>query len=210
MIEKYIDILTWNRKDHFELYSTFNQPFFGFSTHIPCSKAYEYCKTNNRSFYLYYVHKILCAINAIENFRLRIVDGKVALFDTIHVSPTVGREDNTFGFSFMHYNSNFDPFEAASKIEIERVKVASGLCLSENTWRIDTIHFSAVPWIDFTMVQHAGVTGGNDSCPKVSVGKLINENGTYLLPVSLHAHHALADGYHAGRFYTLLEALLNH
>jgi chloramphenicol O-acetyltransferase type A len=209
MIEKYIDIATWKRKDHFELYSTLNQPFFGFATHIPCTAAYNFCKTNDRSFYLYYVHKILFALNAIENFRLRIVDEKVALFDHIHVSPTVGREDTTFGFAFMPYREDFDQFEAESKLEIERVKAASGLCLSENTWRIDTIHFSAVPWIDFTMVQHAGQIGGKDSCPKISVGKLMNENGKYTLAVSLHAHHALVDGYHAGQFFSILETLLN-
>ncbi len=209
MIEKYIDIATWNRKDHYELYSTFNQPFFGFATHIPCTKSYEYCKTNDRSFYLYYVHKILYAINQIENLKLRIADDKVALYDFIHVSPTVGRPDGTFGFSFMPYHEEFDHFESYSKIEIERVKSASGLCLSENTWRIDTIHFSAVPWIDFTMVQHAGMIGGKDSCPKVSVGKLVNDNGQYNLAISLHAHHALADGLHAGQFFTLLESLLN-
>jgi chloramphenicol O-acetyltransferase type A len=210
MIEKYIDIDTWNRKDHYTLYSSFNQPFFGFSAHVPCTAAYEYCKTNDRSFYLYYLHKILFAVNQIENLRLRIHDDKVALYDEIHVSPTVGREDTTFGFSFMPFEADFDTFEKASKEEIKRVKAATGLCMSQHTWRIDTIHFSAVPWIDFTMVQHAGMVGGKDSCPKVSVGKLTQADGVYKLPVSLHAHHALVDGYHAGQFFELLESYLSN
>ncbi len=206
---KNIDINKWNRKEHFHFFKTFNQPFFGFNTNIDCTEAYHYCKENQISFYLYYLHAALKAINAIENFKMRIVEENVVLFDKINVSPTVGRDDGTFGFSFMEYSESFNVFEQEARAEIDRVKAMTGLCLTDTTERIDTIHFSAVPWIDFTSVQHASFIGGSDSCPKVSVGKMTEAQGTYRLPVSLHAHHALCDGLHAGLFFEKIEQLLS-
>ena len=34
-IEKIIDIATWNRKEHFEHFSAFDDPFFGVTVHVP-------------------------------------------------------------------------------------------------------------------------------------------------------------------------------
>lgn len=36
----------------------------------------------------------------------------------------------------------------------------------------------------------------------------MEKNGPKFLPVSIHLHHALADGYHAGQFYERLEQQL--
>ena len=33
-IEKIIDIATWNRKEHFEHFSAFDDPFFGVTVHV--------------------------------------------------------------------------------------------------------------------------------------------------------------------------------
>ena len=34
-IEKIIDIATWNRKEHFEHFSAFDDPFFGVTVDVP-------------------------------------------------------------------------------------------------------------------------------------------------------------------------------
>jgi chloramphenicol O-acetyltransferase type A len=209
MIKRYIDVATWNRKEHFEFYKNFNEGFYGFTSNVICTEAYEYCKINGKSFYLYYLHKILKVVNEIDHLKMRIEGEKVVLFDTINCGPTVGREDNTFGFSFIEYFELFDQFEEKAKVEIERVKSTSGLCFSNSSGRLDSIHFSAVPWINFTSVSHARMIGSEDNVPKISVGKLSNDNGKYSMPVSIHVHHALVDGYHVGLFFEKLEKELN-
>ena len=36
-IEKIIDLATWNRKEHFEHFSAFDDPFFGVTVHVDLS-----------------------------------------------------------------------------------------------------------------------------------------------------------------------------
>ena len=43
-MKKEIDITNWNRKEHFEFFSAFDEPFFGITTPIECSIAIEKAK----------------------------------------------------------------------------------------------------------------------------------------------------------------------
>lgn len=202
-----IDIDNWKRKDHFRFFNSFDEPFYGISTKIPCTGAYHFCKEKSWSFYKYYLHAALKVINGIEEFRTRIVNDKVFIFDTIHVSPTVLREDKTFGFSFVEFNEDFESFAKAAEIEFERVRGESGL--DPLVSGIDVIHCSALPWVDVTSISHARNYKYKDSCPKVSFGKLVWEKEECWMSVSLHAHHGLADGYHAGLFFEKFQEIMN-
>jgi chloramphenicol O-acetyltransferase type A len=202
-----IDIASWTRKDHYEFFTQFEEPFFGITASIDCTEAYQYVKDNKQSFYLYYLYRALKAANSIENFRYRIVDKKVYLYDVINASPTVNRPDNTFGFSYIDYNEDEAKFNEKAKQIIEKVKHEKGLAPAVSGENV--IHFSALPWIDFTSVSHARSFTFPDSSPKISFGKMTEENGKRKMPVSVHVHHGLADGYHVGLFYEKFQALMN-
>ena len=73
----------------------------------------------------------------------------------------------------------------------------------------NVIHFSAIPWLDFTSISHARSFSHPDSCPKISFGKMTENNGVKEMSVSIHVHHALMDGYHVGLFVEKFQALLN-
>jgi chloramphenicol O-acetyltransferase type A len=72
------------------------------------------------------------------------------------------------------------------------------------------IHFSAIPWLDFTSLSHARSYTFPDSCPKISFGKMkINENGKRTMPMSIHVHHGLVDGLHLGQFVDYFQEIMN-
>ncbi len=204
---KEIDIDTWKRKDHFRFFTQFDEPFYGLVAYVDCTLAYQVCKERSYSFYLFYLHKALCAINSIPEFKTRIIDGKPYLLDQINASPTVLRPDKTFGFSYMVFDWNFEEFQNKAKIEISRVEETSGLDLSINGQ--DVVHCSAVPWIDFTSLSHARPYKFADSCTKISFGKMVLDGSRRKMSVSIHAHHALADGYHVGLFYEYLQKFMD-
>jgi chloramphenicol O-acetyltransferase type A len=205
---KEIDVANWNRKEHFEFFSSMNEPFFGLVQTIDATIAYKHCKRNEISFFSYYLHCALKAINSIENLRYRILEGKPVVFDEIDASATIMREDKTFGFSFMKYNSEFNLFQEIVKDEIMRVQTTSGL-FTRNDFKENLIHFSAIPWVNFTALSHARSFSFPDSCPKVSIGKLIETNERFEFSVAIHAHHGLADGYHLGLFFEAFQQLLD-
>ena len=202
-----LDLTTWNRKEHFLFFKQMEEPFYGITTSIDCTKAYAKAKELGVSFFSYYLHKTLSAVNAIENFRYRIIEDEVYVFDVIDASATIMREDTTFGFSYMPYTENPIDFAQIVQTEIERIQTTTGVFTRE--YPENLIHFSALPWINFSSLSHARSFSWPDSCPKISYGKLLDENGKKTMPISVHVHHGLVDGYHVGLFLDALQQLMN-
>ncbi|WP_118976235.1 chloramphenicol acetyltransferase [Taibaiella koreensis] len=202
-----IDLETWVRKDHYQFFSRFEEPFFGVTVTVDCTAAYRLAKAQGRSFFLHYLYRALKAANRIEPFRYRIAGDKVFHYDQVHASPTINRPDGTFGFAYMDFNEDEVRFYEAALREAEAVKSSTGLVPSVSGQNV--IHFSAIPWLSFTSLSHARCYSFPDSCPKISFGKLSEENGRKTMPVSVHGHHGLMDGYHVGQFVTLFQQLLD-
>jgi chloramphenicol O-acetyltransferase type A len=204
-----LDIENWNRATHFQFFRQFEEPFFGATVEIDCTKAYETAKTLDASFFIYYLHKTLVAVNAIESFRYRISDDKIYVFDQINGSATIGREDGSFGFSLIEYNADFTVFTATASAEIERIQNTTGL-FTRTFEEDNVIHFSAIPWLNFTSLSHARSYTFPDSCPKISFGKMIvAQNGKRTISMSIHVHHGLMDGLHVGQFVDYFQEIMN-
>ena len=204
-----LDIENWPRKEHFHFFRQFEEPFFGATVEIDCTKAYANAKTLKASFFSYYLHKTLKAVNTIEPFRYRISDDQIYICDQINASATIGRKDGTFGFSLIEYDSDFAVFKGITATEIDRIQTTSGLFT--RTFDDDNvIHFSAIPWLDFTSLSHARSYTFPDSCPKISFGKMkIADNDKRSMPMSVHVHHGLMDGFHLGQFVDCFQELMN-
>jgi chloramphenicol O-acetyltransferase type A len=56
------------------------------------------------------MYQSIVAVNAIEEFRYRIEDGKVVSYDKIHCSTTALNANNLFAFAFMPYTDKFEDF----------------------------------------------------------------------------------------------------
>lgn len=206
-MKKKLDVENWERKEHFLFFKNFEEPFFGVTIDLDCTKAYEFCKENGFSFFLFYLHKSLKAANRTDAFKYRIIDDKVFEYDKVNASPTINRHNGTFGFAYMDYFQNFLEFEKAAKEEINRIQNSSGLkpaLAGENV-----IHYSSIPWIKFTSLSHARNFIFKDSCPKISFGKMEEKNGKREMPVSIHVHHALMDGFQVGEFIDSFQHLMD-
>lgn len=205
-----LDLESWPRKEHFHFFRKFEEPFYGATVTIDCTQAYTKAKELNSSFFIYYLHKTLVAVNTIESFRYRICNDQVYIYAQIDASATIGREDGSFGFSFIPYNSDFSIFEKSAITEIDRVKKTTGLFTRSFDEIENLIHFSAVPWLNFTSLSHARSYSFPDSCPKISFGKMItDENGKKSMAMSVHVHHGLIDGLHIGQFVDCFQDIMN-
>jgi chloramphenicol O-acetyltransferase type A len=205
-MKKEIDLINWPRKDHYEFFSQFEEPFFGVTVNIDCTVAYMQAKEKGQSFFLYYLYRALKAANNVEAFRYRIIDKKVFLFDEVHASPTINRPDDTFGFSYMNYNEDEGLFCQHALKVMEEVRQSKGLHSAVSGENV--IHFSAVPWLNFTSLSHARSYSFPDSIPKISFGKMTAHNGVQSMPISIHVHHGLMDGYHVGLFVENFQQLM--
>jgi len=135
----------------------------------------------------------------------RIVDGAVWRYSTIHGGSAVGRSNGTIGFGHYPYQPELLPFVREASVELKRVKGTNDL---ERYAGQDLIRFSVLPWFDFTSISHARNLSGRDSAPLITFGKITEVGDRFTMPVSIHAHHALADGLHVAQFVTQFERYL--
>jgi chloramphenicol O-acetyltransferase type A len=192
-----IDLKTWERAPLYELFGSFSEPFHGVCLRVDCTEAFRYAKDLRISVFLTLLHRSLAAANQVENFRTRIVDGAVWKYTTIHGGSAVGRSTGTIGFGYYVYQPELVAFVREASLEVERVKNRNDL--QRNTGQ-DLIRFSVLPWFDFTSISHARDLATPDSAPRITFGKITETDGRCTMPVSIHVHHALADGLHVAQF----------
>lgn len=205
---KIIDIQSWNRREHYEFFSSFEDPMFGLSTELDCTHAYYKCKSLGIPVYHYYLYLSLKAANAVENFRLRIENDLVVSYEVIHASATEIRHDHSFGFTYLPYSENFEDFSSAITAQKIHIENTTGLNLRSDTSRSNLIHYTTLPWVSFKTISHARFSPKSDSIPKIAFGKFVDQHTSRFLPVAVHAHHGLMDGWHVGQFFQIFQELL--
>lgn len=205
---KTIDLSTWKRKQHFEFFSQFEEPFYGVTIAVDVTIAMRNAKEKGISFFAYYLHKCVLASNQIENFKYRITpENQVVLYDHIGASATLMRSNETFAFSDIPYAQDLDTFAKSIQKETERIEQSESLFPPENPENV--IHYSAIPWLNFSSITHARMFKRKDSVPKISFGKVIEQNEKKTMPVAIYVHHGLVDGLHISRFVDVFQKLLN-
>jgi chloramphenicol O-acetyltransferase type A len=202
-----IDVDNWVRKDHFKFFNQFEEPFFSVCVNVDCTVAYQKAKEQGLSFFLYYLYCSLTAVNQTEAFRYRIIGDEVFVYDDVHASATINRPNGTFGFSYIDYKPTLAEFITGAKQEIERVQATTGLIPATSGENV--IHYSAMPWINFTGLTHARSFSFKESIPKISFGKVTEANGIKSMPVSITVHHGLMDGQQVGQYIDIFQQLLN-
>ncbi|WP_298424693.1 CatA-like O-acetyltransferase [uncultured Kordia sp.] len=206
---KKLNIDTWNRKQHFEFFNTFKDPFFAVAAPMDVTKAYSFAKATNNSFFAVYLHDCMKAINEIEAFKYRIENEyEVVIHDKIHASATIMRPNKTFGFSFIDYDVDFEIFAQNIKAEKDRIFNSTDLFPPKNTE--DCVFCSALPWTHFTGHKEP-FHGKKESVPKIAFSKMEVKDDKKIMTVSVSVNHALMDGYHVGQFTEKFqENLLKH
>jgi chloramphenicol O-acetyltransferase type A len=197
-----LDVSTWKRRPHFELYQTMAQPFFNVCANVDVSKIWEQSRKDpSISFTLASLYLGSRAANSIEALRMRIRGNEVWVHDIVHFGTTVIRPDNTFAFARIEHRDTFAEFARDGRAVIERARNSTGLEIPEGD--DDEIYHSIIPWVHFTAFSNP-IKGKGDSFPRVVFGKATETGGPmrkHLMPVGVEVHHALVDGYDVGRFF---------
>lgn len=204
-----IDIENWNRREHYAFFSKMDNPSFGIVTEVDCTAAYDHATGLNYSFFSYYLHRSMLAVNSVPELKYRILDDEVVMFDTIHAGTTIGREDGTFGFAFIPFSENFDQFNRELQKEIKAVRSTSGLRLNNDDLKKDLIRHSTFPWNSFTGLLHPTNNDNKESVPRITFGKFAVRDHRKYLPISIEAHHGLVDGLHLARYLEEFQVQLN-
>ncbi len=205
---RYLDISSWARRDLFEFFRRYGNPYFNICAQLDVTRLRDYLRERpETSTSLTYHYCALRAANEIEPFRYRLREGKVFVHDVIHGGTIVLLPNESFNFAYFGYHENFQEFISEAHDSVMKAQ-APGASFTPNPGD-DRIHFSVLPWISFTSFAHARNLGVEESVPKIAFGKFTKQGKQNLLPISIDVHHALMDGLHVGRYLDRLQELLD-
>jgi len=203
---EYLDVANWSRRDLFEFFIGYTNPYFNVCTQIDVTKLKAFVNEQHGKISLALHYFALRVANEIEPFRYRLKDEKVFVYDIVNGGTTVLLPNESFAYAYFDYQRDFEKFVTDMGKALDEVRTGSGPL--KPTMRDDVIYHTTLPWISFTSFAHARTKGRGDSIPRIVFGKFTKENERVMLPISVEVHHALMDGLHVGRYLSRLEAAL--
>ncbi len=204
---KLVDIENWNRKEIYEYFKNFPDPFFNLTANLDVTALYRFCKDKKLSLSLASLFYSLQTVNEIREFRLRLKDEQLVEFETIHATMTIAQADETFSFCYFEMQDNvFDFNEAGRGAVAEYTKLKTFNVMRD---RVDLIYSSVIPWVSFTSFKHASRLNNKFTIPRMVWGKMFDDGEKKKLPHSVEVNHALADGFHVGKYFVSLQEKLD-
>jgi chloramphenicol O-acetyltransferase type A len=203
---RFLDLEGWKRREHFDLYRGLERPFWSVTAEVDVTRVWGESAASGRPFFLATCFATLAALNATDAFRLRIRPDGVWLHDSVALSTTVLRDDETFGFAVLRPRAAFDEFAAAARTAMDAGRTSSRLA-TPPAGADDVVFHSSLPWLRFTAFTNA--LGRPDDCiPRIVFGRASEAGGVRKMPVAVEVHHALVDGLDVARFFERFEAAL--
>ena len=202
---KMIDISTWERRIHYQVFRNSVQPQYCVTFELDITHFLQEIKKKEYSFTFSFVYAVSKCANQIEEFRYRFVNGEPALFEQINTA-------------FTYLDSNTELFKVVNvkmtNTMDEYVKLAAETEHLQNDYFIaplgnDVFQFSAFPWVSYTHISHTDSGNKDNATPLFDWGKYYEKNGKIMLPFSVQVHHSFVDGVHIGKLYDILQCYLD-
>lgn len=204
---KLVDIENWNRKTIYEYFKDFPDPFFNLTANLDVTELYHFSKENRLSFSLANLFYSLETVNEIREFRMRLKDDRLVEFEKIHATMTIAQPDETFSFCYFEMQENVFDFNETGKAAVEKYTRLKTFDVERD--RVDLIYSSVIPWVSFTSFKHASRLNNKFTIPRMVWGKMFEEAGRKKMPHSVEVNHAIADGFHVGKYFVALQEKLS-
>ncbi len=180
-----------------------------FTVKIDVSKAVLKCKTENISFHAYMIYSIYKAFNTVENFKFDYINNQFIQWE--NVIPTFSGfniDNKLFCTLYAAMSDNFGEFKKRYKMVVNSFCNTNSI-IPQNDLPPNIFNISCVPWLHYEHFSSNTQTPSNKIVKMIAFGKYKNDNGRYIMPLTLQISHAIADGYHVSLFYENLQALLD-
>lgn len=207
MNRREIDLENWPRKAHYEHFVHMSYPHFSVTADLDVSNFVAFTKANKLSFFRTMLYLTTRVANEFEPFRLRSIEGRVYVYDSVHPSFTHLLRDDLYSYVRIPYNENYKQFITDIETYIEAH--LGEVDVEDRTDINELIFVTSLPWLKFNDIQHPIGMNPVDSIPRICWGKYEEDyKGRLMMPLSVQANHALMDGLHLSQYFMKLEKLL--
>ena len=199
------------RRDRFEFFESFENPLLNLSFDFEVQDFRPFCKSNNLPPFHFFLFCLFSSLNEIDNFKYRILDGKVFKVEDLVGSYTILNEENNFNFTRFKLSPNLQEFiklSLASKDEVMKASslIHTGLELSPRDMK-NYIFITSIPWLKITAIEHPTYKYKSADIPSIAWGKFTPiSNNQLSIPLSVQAHHGFVDAFHIHQLAETIKA----
>ena len=177
---------------------------YSISARVNVRNLWNYCKENDKSFFIMSLGCLMNAVNSVPQLKRRIIDGKAIEYEYLEgVSPIMDESNTIYKEMRVKVPQEFDSIiewhdyvKDLSK-DILRGAEEGFFIEMEKRDLTNIANFSCIPWVDFDMITNCTVDG-NAIQPLITWGK-VNEN--YEMSISITVSHIFVNGRELGYFY---------
>lgn len=203
---KYIDVSAWKRAMHCQVFRNSVNPQYCVTFHVDITNFLFQVKKRGFSFTFSFVYAVTKCANEIEEFRCRFVEGKPAIFETIHTSFTyLDKSTELFKVINVPMQDKMEDYVSLAK-ETEENQTEYFVSPMAN----DIYQFSSFPWVSFSHISHTESGKKDNATPLFDWGKFYEKEGKIFMPFSVQVHHSFVDGVHIGKLAGKLQSFLDN
>lgn len=185
------------RKEIFEFFRGYRDPYFSVSFALKFSRLKLFLNERGWKTYLNLCYFFTRAMQPLEDFRYRVLEGEFVLHDSIHPGLTVPAANGLFSFVNLEYHPDAAHFNATAVVPSPDAPV--DLSAGHPTDAI-YVYYTAIPGIPFQAFSHA-TKDPADAPVRVAFGKPYEERDELWVPVGIQANHSFIDGRAMGELY---------
>ncbi len=204
---KVIDKERYYRKGVFRHFTEDCKCSSSMTARLDVTELVRYSKRTETKFYINFLYLLSKVLNSRDDYKMAYLwqTEELICYDVINPIQYVFHEDTeTCTPVYSTYNEDYQVFYESAIKDVENAKTTREYGLdSENhpNW----FDASYISWISYDSLNIELPDGYLHFPPIVNWGKYREENGRFLMPVSVRLNHAIADGYLVANVFRLLD-----
>lgn len=191
------------RQEHFDFFRAYEMPFYNITFNLDITAVKAFAEERRYPAYLTQCFFFARAMSRIEDFRYRVVDDRIVLYDHLEIAATLPAPNGAFSFAHFEHAPDLESFLRRAKTESQRAREKASL---KATAEGNTILFTSLPGVRFTGMTHATPPDRSDGRARVAFGQFFEESGRLMVPVGLGVNHIFIDGAALGRLVEEVQA----
>ena len=190
-MHSYRVVEAYYRQQHFDFFRSYPNPFYSITFELDATELKSFAKAQGYPVYLNLCYFFTKAMQQVEDFRYRLLEGRIVLYDTLHLGITVPSADGLFSFAHHEYHPDTYLFNRLAARHADEGRGEATLATRDHT---NYTYCTAIPGVSFTSFVHATPADTTDGAARIAFGQFVEREGRLIVPVGMTVNHIFIDG----------------
>ncbi len=204
---KIIDRETYYRKGVYRHFTEDCKCSVSMTARIDVTSLVAFSKETDTKFYINFLYLLSKVLNSRDDYRMQYLwqSDELVCYDVINPIQYVFHDDTeTCTPVYTTYYEDYSEFYKHALEDVERAKNTREYMLDAQN-HPNWFDASYISWLSYDSLDIELPDGYLYFLPIVNWGKYREENGRFMMPLTVRLNHAVADGFLVANVYRLLE-----